>query len=239
MQLVSGICKRVDVTFFVVWAPLSSSLLTSLFCGRHRTEKEQISLLPPPLPPLLLPPWLSTTNDNNIGNFWQRCREARLRLIVQPAPSGSTFLMSLEQHLQAPPAATSWKMLLAYILGIPGVLPTPHELSREVQIHYEKRGMEYRMRTRRLCCEVRWGERGCWVFVGTCCCLKHIGRYHHHAEILPKKDDRWADGFHGKSGTQQGTTTGILRNPNLAIKTPKNFTNEQTSRQQISFSGTL
>ncbi len=30
---------------FVVWAPLSSLLLTCLFCGRHRTEKEQISLL--------------------------------------------------------------------------------------------------------------------------------------------------------------------------------------------------
>ncbi len=35
---------RCDI--FVVWAPLSSLLLTCLFCGRHRTEKEQISLLP-------------------------------------------------------------------------------------------------------------------------------------------------------------------------------------------------
>ena len=35
---------RCDI--FVVWAPLSSLLLTCLFCGRHRTEKEQISILP-------------------------------------------------------------------------------------------------------------------------------------------------------------------------------------------------
>jgi hypothetical protein len=35
---------RCDI--FVVWAPLSSLLLTCLSCGRHRTEKEQISLLP-------------------------------------------------------------------------------------------------------------------------------------------------------------------------------------------------
>jgi hypothetical protein len=33
---------RFDI--FVVWAPLSSLLLTFLFCGRHRTENEQISL---------------------------------------------------------------------------------------------------------------------------------------------------------------------------------------------------
>jgi hypothetical protein len=48
-----------------------------------------------------------------------------------------------------------------------------------------------------------------------------------------KKDDRQADRFHGKSGTQKGTTTEILRNPNLLIKTPKKSTDEQTSRQQI------
>jgi hypothetical protein len=53
------------------------------------------------------------------------------------------------------------------------------------------------------------------------------------AEILPKKDDRQADSFHGKSGTQKGTTTEILRNPNLSMKTPKKSTDEQTSRQQI------
>jgi hypothetical protein len=50
---------------------------------------------------------------------------------------------------------------------------------------------------------------------------------------------RQADRFHGKSGTQKGTTTEILRNSNLSIKTPKKSTDEQTSRQQISFSGTL
>jgi hypothetical protein len=72
------------------------------------------------------------------------------------------------------------------------------------------------------------------VFVGTCCCLKHIGRYHHHAEIpQKKKDDRQADRFHGKSGTQKGTTMEILRNQNLLIKTPKKLTDEQSSRQQI------
>jgi hypothetical protein len=55
------------------------------------------------------------------------------------------------------------------------------------------------------------------------------------AEILPKKkkDDRQVDRFHVKSGTQKGTTTEILRNPNLSIKTPKKLTDEQTSRQQI------
>jgi hypothetical protein len=43
------------------------------------------------------------------------------------------------------------------------------------------------------------------------------------AEIPQKKiDNRQADRFHGKSGTQEGTTTEILRNPNLLIKTPKN-----------------
>ncbi len=40
-------------------------------------------------------------------------------------------------------------------------------------------------------------------------------------------------------GHKKGTTTEILRNPNLSIKTPKKSTDEQTSRQQISFSGTL
>jgi hypothetical protein len=40
-------------------------------------------------------------------------------------------------------------------------------------------------------------------------------------------------------GHKKGTTTEILRNPNLSIKTPKKLTDEQTSRQQISFSGTL
>jgi hypothetical protein len=40
-------------------------------------------------------------------------------------------------------------------------------------------------------------------------------------------------------GHKKGTTMGILRNPNLSIKTPKKSTDEQTSRQQISFSGTL
>jgi hypothetical protein len=35
---------RCDI--FVEWAPLSSLLLACLFCGRHRTEKEQISILP-------------------------------------------------------------------------------------------------------------------------------------------------------------------------------------------------
>jgi hypothetical protein len=54
------------------------------------------------------------------------------------------------------------------------------------------------------------------------------------AEILPKKkDDRQADRFHGKSGTQKGTIMEILRNPNLLIKTPKKSSDEQTSRQQI------
>jgi hypothetical protein len=55
-------------------------------------------------------------------------------------------------------------------------------------------------------------------------------------------------------GHKKGTTTEILRNPNLLIKTPKKLTDEQTSlliktpkkltdeqtsRKQISFSGTL
>jgi hypothetical protein len=54
------------------------------------------------------------------------------------------------------------------------------------------------------------------------------------AKIPPKKkDDRQADRFHGKSRTRKGTTTEILRNPNLSIKTPKKLTDEQTSRQQI------
>jgi hypothetical protein len=54
------------------------------------------------------------------------------------------------------------------------------------------------------------------------------------AEIPPKKkDDRQADRFHGKSGTQKGTTMEILRNPNLSIKIPQKMTDEQTSRQQI------
>jgi hypothetical protein len=54
------------------------------------------------------------------------------------------------------------------------------------------------------------------------------------AEIPPKKkDDRQADRLYGKSGTQKCTTTEILRNPNLSIKTPKKSTDEQTSRQQI------
>ncbi len=48
-----------------------------------------------------------------------------------------------------------------------------------------------------------------------------------------RKNNRQADKFHGKSGTQKGTTTEILRNPNLSIKTPKKLTDEQTSRQQI------
>jgi hypothetical protein len=58
--------------------------------------------------------------------------------------------------------------------------------------------------------------------------------WRYKAEIPPqKKDDRQADRFHGKSGTQKGTTMEILRNPNLSIKTPKKSTDEQTSRQQI------
>ncbi len=48
-----------------------------------------------------------------------------------------------------------------------------------------------------------------------------------------KKGDRQADKFHGKSGTQKGTTMEILRNTNLLIKTPNKSTDEQTSRQQI------
>jgi hypothetical protein len=48
-----------------------------------------------------------------------------------------------------------------------------------------------------------------------------------------KKDNREGDRFHGKSGTQKDTTTEILRNPNLLIKSPKKLTDEQTSRQQI------
>jgi hypothetical protein len=36
-------------------------------------------------------------------------------------------------------------------------------------------------------------------------------------------------------GRKKGTTTEILRNPNLSIKTPKKSTDEQTSRQQILF----
>jgi hypothetical protein len=40
-------------------------------------------------------------------------------------------------------------------------------------------------------------------------------------------------------GHKKGTTTEILRNPNLSIQTSKKSTDEQTSRQQISFYGTL
>jgi hypothetical protein len=60
----------------------------------------------------------------------------------------------------------------------------------------------------------------------------HLGE-RDKAEIPQKKDDRQVDRFHGKSGTQQSTTTKIQRNLNLSIKTPKKMTDEHTSRQQI------
>ncbi len=60
-------------------------------------------------------------------------------------------------------------------------------------------------------------------------------RYHHRAEIPPKKktDDRQADRFHVNPGHKKAQQREILRNPNLLIKTPKKMTDEQTSRQQI------
>ena len=135
-------------------APTPSDVVSTPLPRAATTTLAGASLPPPPPPPLSLSPrrrrhprcrQRSRRNDD-VGNFWRRFCKALLRLIVRPSPAGSTLSTSLERHLQAPPAATSRRTLLAYILSIPGVLPTPRELSREVQIHYDKRGMEYRMR---------------------------------------------------------------------------------------------
>jgi hypothetical protein len=64
------------------------------------------------------------------------------------------------------------------------------------------------------------------------------GRYGRHQEKKKKKTDKQTD-FMVNPRHKKDTTTEILRNPNLSIKTPKKLTDEQTSRQQISFSGTL
>jgi hypothetical protein len=53
-----------------------------------------------------------------------------------------------------------------------------------------------------------------------------------------KTTDKQTD-FMVNPGRKKGTTSEIMRNPNLLIKTPKKLTDEQTSRQEISFSGTL
>ena len=55
------------------------------------------------------------------------------------------------------------------------------------------------------------------MLVGTCCCVKHIGRYHHHAEIPPKKNNRQAGRFfvrhpaypEGVIGSHLGTTSAV------------------------------
>jgi hypothetical protein len=70
---------RCDI--FVTWAPLSSLLLTCLFCGRHRTEIEQISLLPINRPP--------TVKDAAIG---------AINLIPPPPPSMMTAIAAVVEH---------------------------------------------------------------------------------------------------------------------------------------------
>jgi hypothetical protein len=144
--------RHLDLPLIVASTP--SDIMSAPLPGAATTTLAGASPPPPPPPPLPLSPRRRrrprcrqrSRRDDDVGNFWRRFREVLLRLIVRPAPAGSTLSTSFERHLQGLPAATSRRTLLAYILGIPGVLPTPRELSREVQIHYDKRGMEYPIR---------------------------------------------------------------------------------------------
>jgi hypothetical protein len=97
----------------LIVAPTPLDVVSAPLPGAATMTLAGASPPPPPPPPLPLSPRhcchprcrQQSRRDDDVGNFWQRCREARLRLIVRPAPAGSTLLMSLERHLQAPPAA--------------------------------------------------------------------------------------------------------------------------------------